>query len=95
MNEVEVVGRKCEPSVQVVDLHSVILAIAPSRPRVPGVRGNYGNECHLTEDSWALVITSRRLLTEMEGKKEMVHSLGATSYQAHRLGSCAGQYLRQ
>lgn len=36
MDEVEVVGRKCEPSIQVVDLQSVTLATALPGPRVLG-----------------------------------------------------------
>jgi hypothetical protein len=83
MNEVEVVGRKCKPSVQVVDLPSVMLATALSRPRIPGVRGNYGDECHRKEDSCceksdrhgALVIPSHRLLVEVEGRKRWLTHL--------------------
>ena len=44
MNEVEVVGRKCEPSIQVVDLQRVSLATALPDFRALDERGGYGDE---------------------------------------------------
>ena len=84
MNEVEVIGRKCEPSIQVVDLQSVTLATALPRPRVPTVRGNDCDESHRRDGSCgdlrrAWVITSQRPVGDVE-RKEMVHSPGATNY---------------
>lgn len=44
MNEVKVVGRKREPSIQVVDLQTVSLATALPDFHALNERGGYGNE---------------------------------------------------
>lgn len=51
MNEIEVVGRKCESSIQVVDLQSGTLATVLPGPRVPRRRGNYVDFSHRRDDS--------------------------------------------
>lgn len=44
MNEVEVVGRKCEPSIQVVDLQRLSSATVLPDFRALDEKGGYGNE---------------------------------------------------
>lgn len=52
MNEVEVVGRKCEPSIQVVDLQRVSLASVLPDFHALDERVGYGNELRRRASSY-------------------------------------------
>lgn len=79
MNEVEVVGRKCETSIQVVNLQSVKLATALPAFHALDERAGYGDELRRRAGSWyktgllrTLVIISQLLDGEVERSKEMI-----------------------